>query len=142
VSPQQYDYGQAAIRCLKEGDHLDRRLPVIDNWHSIYSGSSLIVNRKTRFHRDAGGAPSHYDLLVSGGTHTDCFLEVRELGLTLQYLPGATVVIAGRVLRHGVDSWKGGERICHARFIKDSVHDRLKLPRPNWVLHRDYFEQG
>jgi hypothetical protein len=70
VSPQQYDYGKATIKCLKEDDHLHKRLPVIDHWNSTWSGFSLIVNRKTPLHCDPGGAPSDYDFLVSGGTHT------------------------------------------------------------------------
>ena len=142
VAPQQYNSGMAAIRCLKEGDHLNRHLPTVDCWNSVWSGFSVIVNRETPFHRDTGGAPSHYDFLLSGSTHTECFLDVRELGLKLQYLPGTGVVIAGRVLRHGVCNWSGGERICQAMFIKDSVHDRLGQPRPSWVLHRDYFAQS
>jgi hypothetical protein len=142
VAPQLYDCGKAAIKCLKEGDHLDRCLPAVNHWHSVWSGFSLIVNRKTPFHRDMGGAPSDYDLLLSGGTHTECFLEVRELGLKLKYLPGTGIAISGRVLRHGVDDWSGGERICQAKFIKDSVHDRLGQQRPSWVLHNDYFRQS
>jgi hypothetical protein len=141
VAPKQYDFGKAAIMHLKEGDHLDRHLPVVDRWNSVWSGFALIINRNTPFHRDMGGAPSDYDFLLSGGTHTECFLEVRELGLKLQYLPGTGVAIAGRVLRHGVCGWSGGERICQAMFIKDSVHDRLGQPRPSWVLHGDYFAQ-
>ena len=140
VAPQQYDYGLAAMICLKAGDHLDRWHPVIDHWHSSWSGSSIIVNRKTPFHRDPGAAPSEYDLLFSGGTHTKCSFEVRELGLKLPYLPGSVVALTGKVLRHGVDSWEGGERICHARFVKDSIRDRMGQPRPDWVCHEDYFE--
>jgi hypothetical protein len=142
VVPKQYDCGKAAIMCLKEGDHLDRHLPAVDHWNSVWSGFALIVNRETPFHRDMGGAPSDYDFLLSGGTHTECFLGIRELGLKLQYLPGTGIAIAGRVLRHGVGDWSGGERICQAMFIKDSVHDRLGQPRPSWVLHGDYFAQS
>ena len=76
--------------------------------------------------------------LVVGHTQS-VFLEVQELGLGLSYTPGTGVLIAGKVLRHGVDTWEGGERICLARFIKDSVHDRLGQPRPSWVLHENYF---
>ena len=142
VAPQQYDRGKAAITCLKKGDYLHQRLPIIDHWHSVWSGSALIVNRATPFHRDTGGAPSDFDLLISSGTHTECFLDVRELGLSLRYSSGTAVAIAGSVLRHGVDGWSGGERICQAKFIKDSVHDRLGQSRPSWVLHGDYFAQN
>jgi hypothetical protein len=142
VAPKQYDCGKAAIMSLKEGNHLDRHLPAVDHWNSVWSGFALIVNRETPFHRDMGGAPSDYDFLLSGGTHTECFLDVRELGLKLRYLPGTGIAIAGRVLRHGVGDWSGGERICQAMFIKDSVHNRLGQPRPSWVLHGDYFAQS
>lgn len=142
VAPQQYDYGLATTMRLQAGDHLDRWHPIVNQWLSSWSGSSVIVNRKTPFHRDSGAAPSEYDLLFSGGTHTKCFLEVRELGLKLSYLPGSAVAIMGKVLRHGVESWEGGERICHARFVKDSIRDRMEQPRPDWVCHKDYFDRA
>jgi len=104
----------------------------------VWSGFSLIVNRKTFFHRDVGAAPMDYDLLFSSGTHQQCTLDVQDLGLRLSYLPGTGVAIAGKVLRHGVRTWEGGERICQARFMKDAVHDRLGQQRPEWVCHEDY----
>jgi hypothetical protein len=66
-------------------------------------------------------------------------MEILELGLKMPYLPGTGMAVAGKVLRHGVESWEGGERICQARFIKDAVHDRLGQPRPDWVCFEDYF---
>ena len=82
--------------------------------------------------------PMHYDLLVSGGTHESCVLDVHELGLKLAYLPSTAVAIVSQVLRHGVETWDGGEQICQARFMKDVIHDWLGLPRPDWVCHMDY----
>jgi hypothetical protein len=92
----------------------------------------------TMIHRDTGAAPTDYDFLVSSGTHKQCKLDVQELGLKLSYPPGTGVAIVGRILRHGVKTWKGGERICQARFMKDAVHDRLGQPRPDWVHYEDY----
>ena len=138
IAPQQYDSGLSAIQLIKSDMHLHRTHPNLDHWISVWSGFSLIVNRKTIPHRDAGAAPMHYDLLVSGGTHESCVLDVCELGLKLSYLPNTAVAIVGRVLRHGVETWDGGERICQAQFIKDAIHDRLGLPRPDWVCHIDY----
>jgi len=104
----------------------------------VWSGLAIIVNRTTPWHRDQGGAPTHYDLLLSAGTHTDCVLDIPISGLTLSYLPGTVVPIVGKVIGHGVRVWDGGERICQARFIKDAVHDRLGLVRPEWVHHNTY----
>ena len=104
----------------------------------MWSGFSIIVNRKTILHRDTGAAPTDYDFLVSSGSHKQCVLDVQELGLKLSYPPGTGVAVVGRVLRHGVKTWEGGERICQARFMKDAVHDRLGQPRPDWVRYEDY----
>ena len=140
VAPQLYDVGLAAIQLIKEGHSLHRTHQNVDLWTSVWSGFALIVNRKTPFHRDQGGAPPDYDLLISSGTHTSCVLEVCDLGLTANYVPGTAIAIAGKVLRHGVRTWDGGERICQAHFIKDAVHDRLGLPRPDWVLYDTYLD--
>ncbi len=138
VAPRQYDFGLAAIERIKNGHHLDSSHPILDSWISVWSGFSVIVNRATPLHRDLGGAPEDFDLLLSSGTHDACNLDVLDLGATLSYHPGTAVAITGRVLQHGVKGWEGGERICQARFMKDAIHDRLGLPKPTWVNYDDY----
>jgi Oxygenase domain of the 2OGFeDO superfamily len=138
VAPQQYDAGLAAIQLIKDGQHLNSSHPNIYKWNSVASGFAIIVNRSTLLHRDFGGASSDYDLLISGGTHKHCTLDIHDLQLRLSYGPATAVAIAGKVLRHGVKSWEGGERICQARFVKDAVHDRLQQPVPDWVVYSDY----
>jgi hypothetical protein len=140
VASQQYDSGQAAIQQIKDGKELDSLHPNLGYWHSIWSGFSLIVNRMTVFHRDPGASAPCFDLLISGGTHSDCKLELPDIGATLSYAPGTGVFVTGRVLRHGVKSWSGGERICLAHFMKDIVHDRLGQPRPEWTNIDDFLE--
>jgi len=138
VGPQQYDVGLAAVQLIKAGSHLHNTHPNMDRWTSVWSGFSIIVNRITWLHRDNGAAPMDYDLLVSGGTHQQCVLDIHELGSRLSYPPGTGVAIVGKVLRHGVKTWDGGERVCQARFMKDAVHDRLGQSRPEWVCYDDY----
>ena len=60
---------------------------------SIFSGCQVIVNWVTPPHQDAGGCPTHYDLLVSAGTHTKAELIVPELGVHLSYRPGDVVAV-------------------------------------------------
>ena len=98
MAPQLYDVGLAAIQLNKEVHLLHRTHQNVDLWTSVWSGFALIVNRKTSFHRDQGGAPLDYDLLISSGTHTSCVLEVRDLGLRANYVPGTAIAIAGKVL--------------------------------------------
>ena len=140
TAPQLYDVGMSAIQEFREGRHHSALHPNIDYWTSVWTGFSMIINRITPFHRDGGGAPTDYDLLISSGTHKGCVLDIPDIGLTVNYLPGTAVLLTGRILRHGVVEWKGGERICQARFIKDAVHDRFGLPRPDWVMYDSYFK--
>jgi hypothetical protein len=76
----------------------------------------MIINRETYVHRDVGSAPMDYDLLFSSGTHEQCMLDIWDLGLRLSYLPDTVVGISGKVLRHGVKTWDGGERICRGLY--------------------------
>ena len=140
VGPQQYDSGLAAIQQIKAGIELNHSHPNLQEWISVWSGLALIVNRLTLFHRDKGAAPSCFDLLIGGGTHTECNLDIPDLGATFSYLPGTAIALTGRVLRHGVRKWGGGERICFAHYMKDLVHNRLKLQRPDWTCIQDYLK--
>jgi hypothetical protein len=139
ISPTLYSAGLSAIGQIQRGSVLAVHHPCVDRWTSVWTGISIIVNRATPMHRDWGAAPPFYDLLVSGGTHADCHLNLPDLGTRLWYLPGTAVAVSGRVLRHEVPDWLEGERICCAHFIKDAVHDRLGEARPVWPCLTDYF---
>jgi hypothetical protein len=138
IAPDLYQSGLAAIERLKLGEGLNKILPCVQLWVSVYSGVALIVNRVTPSHRDPGAAPSSYDFLVAGGDYQQCTLDCADIGARFSYLPGTAIAISGKILRHSVHDWKGGERICVAHFIKDAVHARLMQPRPSWPMHADY----
>lgn len=139
VAPDLYRSSLAAIQALQTGIMVNPD-DVVQMWPSVWSGISVIVNRKTPYHRDWGGAFPDYDLLVSAGTHGECFLDVPDIGGRLLYLPGTAVAISGKLLRHGVLDWRGGERVCNAHFMKDAVHEGLDQPRPDWPKLDDYWD--
>jgi hypothetical protein len=139
---QMYHIGMEAINQLE--DEVDQRWR--ETWHanlalwpSIFSGLGVIVNRMTPSHRDRGASAQVYDLLVSLGTHTSAILNLSDVQAQLRYHPGTIVLVCGRVLRHGVETWMGGDRICWAHYVRDNVHNRLGLPRPNWVDIDNYY---
>ena len=138
ISPALYSAGISAVHELQHGSVLSNHHGVVNHWTSAWSGFSLIVNRTTPLHRDWGAAAPFYDLLVSAGTHTECSLHLPDIGARFRYCPGTAIAISGRVLRHEVSDWCGGERICCAHFMKDAVHERLGQPRPSWPLLADY----
>lgn len=130
VSPQMYDSGLAAMELIKDGHEMHHTHAHQLMWPSMWSGASVIVNRETPDHRDPGASPSTYNLLVAGGTHTECSMRLPDLGATLRYLPGTLVAVSGKIIHCGVPQWVGGERFCIAHFIKDAVLDRLEQKRP------------
>ena len=101
-------------------------------------GTPLIVNRLTPPHKDPGSALTHYDLLLSVGTHKSARIQLHDVQASLSYHPGTAVLLCGRIILHEVSSWEGGERICLAHYVRDMVHDRLGLDRPDWVSGKDY----
>jgi hypothetical protein len=111
--------------------------PKVKYWNSAFSGLSVINNRETTRHRDAKGTEEWYDLLFSCGDHSDAYLGVPELGAKLSYDPGTVVLIAGYVFSHKVDEWEG-ERICLAYYLRNRVHERLRVLGPSWIYHSTY----
>jgi hypothetical protein len=129
--------GQTAL------DHIKHRFsdhPGVQSWPSVFSGISVIVNRKTLPHRDQGGWNSAFDFLVAAGTYEDSQLHVHDAQATFQYRPGCVIAICGKVLSHSVPSWTGGERICYAHFMRDAVWQRLGIRRSSWVSQGLYAE--
>jgi len=102
IGPQQYDAGLAAVQLVKAGSHLQNTHPNVDRWMSVWSGFSVIVTGSLG--SIVGAAPMDYDLLVSGGTHQECVLDVHKTWC------------------QDLGWWREG---LQAHFMKDAVHDRL-----------------
>jgi hypothetical protein len=128
----------AAIYQIKAGIQIAKEYPHTELWPSLYTSVDMIVNRVTPPHRDSAGSAKHYDLLVSAGEHTRASLILREVGASFSYAPGTLVFLCGKVLMHELNEWEGGERICVAHYVHDTVHDHLGLARPEYPLHHLY----
>jgi hypothetical protein len=140
ISPDLYSIGMDAIKKIHGGEALASWHDNVKLWLSAFSGIQVISNRVTPPHRDSKAAPAVFDLLVSAGTHKKAHLTLHDIKTELMYKPGTVVAICGKVLLHEVKSWEGGERICIAHFIRDAVHSRLGLPRPDWVTRKRYVD--
>jgi len=126
VHPDLHQMGQMANQVYEANAESDK----LSDWPSVYSGIDVIVNRLTPPHRDAGGAASSYDLLISLGEGL-ADLHLTDLGAQLTYWPGTLVFLTGRVLEHAVPEWKGGESVAVAHYMKDLLHDRMGVPCPS-----------
>ena len=133
-----YQIGSLAIELLQEGNSLYQWHDNIKLWPSAFSAIQAIVNRSTPSHCNSGASGPVFDLLVSAGTHTEAFISLGDVQARLSYNPGTVVLVCGRVLRHEVPTWEGGEHICIAHYMCDNVHERLGLKRPDWVAIDSY----
>ena len=48
------------------------------------------------------------------------------------------MALPGKLFMHEVGEWSGGERICVSHYMKDNVHECLKVSQPNWPRQDDY----
>jgi hypothetical protein len=111
----------------------------VQAWSSVFNGIGVIANRITIPHRDPAGRSEWYDLLLAAGTYDDAYLDVHDLGAQFTYKPGTVIAICGRLLRHGIDRWNGGERICYAHYMRNNVLHRQGIQSSSWVYEHIYF---
>lgn len=102
-------------------------------WPGAMPGISVISNRGSVCHVDGKGQKEWYDLLAAAGTYTKCWFRFPDLGLRLKYLPRTVIALTGRILRHEVIEWKGGDRVCYAHWAKPEVLRALSIDFPSWV---------
>jgi hypothetical protein len=63
---------------------------------------------------------------MKAGNYTNYHIELEELKLMVEYLPGGIVAICGKVFKHTVSSWNCGDRICIAHYFHKNVFYRMK----------------
>ena len=108
-------------------------------WQSVYNGMSVISNRETPFHRDTKGRKEWYDTLLSySQSSTRPQLLIKDVGLELKYSSGTVVALCGSILEHGVSAWGGGDRVCYAHFLRESVRECLDVSPASWVHQNVY----
>lgn len=141
VAPKQHRAGlEAQEKLLKDDAQVlsEKERQILKDWPSVFTGIAVISNRITPPHRDRGGSIFDYDILASNGTHEKATLEIRDAGVTFAYEPGVVILLLGKLLQHAVPSWKGGERVCFAHFMKTNVLDRYSKTQRDWVTMDDF----
>jgi hypothetical protein len=130
VHPEMWTANQAATSQMVQ--HLD--FPLFA-WPTSYREMDVIVNRVTPAHHDSGGANTFYDHLVSLGQGHNAKLRLDDLQAEFAYLPGTSLLFAGKVLTHSVPKWDDGERVVISHYSKDEVHERLQVIKPSLPSH-------
>jgi hypothetical protein len=136
INPDLFRMGLEMLQKLR---NLDRTKDIAQLWKSVYTGIAIICNRITPLHRDSKGRIEWFDILSSySESGTSPRLLIEDIGLDLEYSSGTVVGFCGSVLKHGVEAWGQGDRICYAHFMRESVRQRLEVIPASWV-YRDIY---
>ena len=87
----------------------------------LYEGQELLYNVMSDEHTDGFDPPGSYSLIAAAGNFQGGYLFFRHLGLRVRLEPGDIVMFRGRVLKHVVEVWTGGQRISIPHFTHSSV---------------------
>lgn len=107
---------------------------LLKHWASVYTGASIMCNRQSPDHRDPKCPPEAFDILTCIGNYQHAVMKLTNLGIELAYDPGVMVSYSGRLVRHGIKV-KDGDRIVWAWFLRDSVHNYARTPRPDYARY-------
>lgn len=90
-------------------------------WPSVLTHFQVIANRQTLIHRDVTGPGRSFDMLLTMGTYgRKAVMELRNLGVSVPYDAGSMVVLASRIISHGVPRVPP-DRICYAMYQHEQV---------------------
>ncbi|KII90315.1 hypothetical protein PLICRDRAFT_106026, partial [Plicaturopsis crispa FD-325 SS-3] len=141
IHPDLYRVGHNTLIRMRDVPEAPLLAAVFDRWTAVFNAISVISSKETPIHRDNFSRAEWYDLLATIGHHTSAIFEVPGLGLRFDYSSSTIVGISGRVLAHGV-SRAIGERLCLVFYMRDNVHERMKVRAPQSMDYRFHGQSG
>lgn len=95
----------------------------------LYEGRELLYNRRSQIHNDKQDPRLAYAGLFAAGTFTSGgYLVLPHLGpLRIRFLPGDFNLVRGRILKHMIEEWNGGQRIGIPHFTHTSLWRDCRL---------------
>jgi hypothetical protein len=94
---------------------------------SVYEGHEVLMNVCSPIHLDKQDSKKSFAGMAALGYHKGGYIVLPELGLHIRLEPGDFVLIIGRMLRHFVEDWEGGQGICIPHFTHYSVSRMMQM---------------
>lgn len=88
---------------------------------SLLEGREIIFNREIAEHTDSADPQLGWAVLFALGNFQGGDLLVDSLGLRIRLQPGDLIFLRGRVLKHRIDKFTGGQRISIPHFTHTSL---------------------
>lgn len=104
---------------------LESRFPFVKAVNAVdplvYEGREILFNIQKEVHIDRQDPPLSWVADLALGRHTGGHLVLPQLGLHIRLEPGDMIMLRGRIIRHGVEDWEGGQRISMPHFTHSST---------------------
>ena len=109
----------------------------IANWGSVFNVAAIMCNRRSPPHRDPKCRPEAFDIMTSIGVYTPATMDLKNLGIKLAYHSGVMVAFSCRLVVHEMYV-ESGDRIVWAWFMRDSIHNYVATPRPEFASYNRF----
>lgn len=119
MDPQHYAHAVELRRRVHSMFPFTRSIAAIDPL--VYEGREILANVQMSDHTDRFDPIWGNAIIAGAGEHRDGYLRFPNLGLRVRLNPGDIVMFRGRVLRHSVEPWSGGQRISIPHFTHSTV---------------------
>jgi hypothetical protein len=127
LDPTHYQDAQELKKCLMEMHPAYAALAQEDTDILVYDGLEVLWNVWSQLHCDQQDPIfSWAALCIFGGPFTGGMLYMPNVGLRVRMQPGDIIFIKGRVVRHCVEDWTGGQRISIPIFTHTSIWKMVK----------------
>jgi hypothetical protein len=114
------------------GDGLPDMHDRIVHWGSVFNVAAIMCNRRSPPHRDPKCRPEAFDIMTSIGAYAPAIMDLKNLGIKLAYDSGVMVAFSCRLVVHEMYV-ESGDRIVWAWFMRDSIHNYVATPRPEFA---------
>ncbi|KZP27388.1 hypothetical protein FIBSPDRAFT_730851, partial [Athelia psychrophila] len=92
-----------------------------------YEAREILFNIQKEVHVDKQDPPLSWVVDLALGEHKGGHLVLPQLGLRIRLEPGDMIMLRGRMIRHGVEDWTGGQRICMPHFTHSSTWRMMNM---------------
>lgn len=136
IHPDLYQNAHDALKALQANPEAS----YAHRWASVFSGISVISNRITPPHKDRSSDPRWYDILSNLGNFEQSYLDLVDLGAHFLYKKGTVIPFCGNLLKHAVQDWGRGDRICYAHFMRKGVISQFTESLAGWMTTAKFEE--
>ena len=87
----------------------------------LFEGREFLFNRRSGLHTDRLDPQLGWAVLFALGNFKGGYVHLPHLGLRVRLEPGDMVLVRGRVVKHEIEDWEGGQRIGVPHFTHTSL---------------------